>query len=90
MYQNSSLLVRELNIELLDNLESQIFIQQLLDIEDIDQNSKDEIREFTFKKLRTVNTLSNWVENKEIYQIGLENLRKKLLNFEKIIIDVNI
>jgi len=59
MYQNSSLLVRELNIELLDNLESQIFIQQLLDIEDIDQNSKDEIREFTFKKLRTVNTLSN-------------------------------
>jgi len=59
MYQNSSLLVRELNIELLDNLESQIFIQQLLDIENIDQNSKDEIREFTFKKLRTVNTLSN-------------------------------
>lgn len=83
IYKHSPLPVREWNNELPNDLESQIFIQQLLDIEDIDQDSKEEIREFTFKKLSTVNTLLDWIENKEIYQIDLENFEKNTIELWK-------
>lgn len=83
IYKHSPLPVREWNNELPNDLESQIFIQQLLDIEDIDQDSKEEIREFTFKKLSTVNTLLYWIENKEIYQIDLENFKKNTIELWK-------
>lgn len=83
IYKHSPLPVREWNNELPNDLESQIFIQQLLDIEDIDQDSKEEIREFTFKKLSTVNTLSDWIENKEIYQFDLENFEKNTIELWK-------
>lgn len=83
IYKHSPLPVREWNNELPNDLESQIFIQQLLDIEDIDQDSKEKIREFTFKKLSTVNTLSDWIENKEIYQFDLENFEKNTIELWK-------
>lgn len=83
MYQHSPLPVRKWNKELPNDLESQIFIQQLLDIEDIDQDSKEEIREFTFKKLSTINTLSDWIVNKEIYQIDLENFEENTIELWK-------
>ena len=79
MYKNCPLPERRLEMDLLDNLESQIFIQQLLDIGDIYQDDSDEIRDFTFQKLHTINILSDWIENNEIYQFDLDMFEENIM-----------
>lgn len=79
MYTNCPLPERRLEMDLLDNLESQIFIQQLLDIGDIYQDDFEEIRDFTFQKLHTINILSDWIENKEIYQFDLDMFEEDIM-----------
>lgn len=79
VYQSSPLPERKWDFELPDNIESQIFIQQLLDIEDIDRGSED-IRKFTFQKMHAENALSYWIENSEIYQIDLDRFEKDSIN----------
>jgi hypothetical protein len=82
VYQSSPLPERKWDFELPDNIESQIFIQQLLDIEDIERGSED-IRKFTFQKMHAENVLSDWIENNEIYQVDLDRFEKDNINIWK-------
>lgn len=79
LYKNSPLPERKLDIQLPDDLESQVFIQQLIDIGDIHQDEFEEIRDFTFKKMHTENVLDDWIKNGEIYHIDLVEFEKNII-----------
>ena len=64
--RNTSLIINEFEGALPGRLEAQIFIQQLIEIEDIETNNLEEIARFTSYKLKLQNNIHAWVQAGEI------------------------
>jgi len=58
--------IRNCKIKLPNNLEDQTFIKQLMDIEDITSNNKDDMIKFTTCKFHCFNNLKEWLNNGEL------------------------
>lgn len=71
MYTSSPLPERSYHLTLPNDLESQIFIKQLLDVQDVEKDS-DDIRNYTFQKMHTENILVDWVEENLVTQKDLD------------------
>lgn len=66
---------RNFPVLLNDNLESQIFIKQLLDIGEIQSGSK-HIRDYTTQMLKALNNFSYWVDEHYVSPTELDNFRE--------------
>ncbi|MBF2707437.1 ABC-three component system protein [Flavobacterium soyangense] len=74
-YENKPLPKREFPILLPDDLESQIFIKQLLDIGEIQSGSK-EIRIYTTQMLKALNNFSYWVDENFVLPTDMDEFKK--------------
>lgn len=63
---NPELKIQKFDSGLPDSIEDQIFIKQLLDIEDIDISEQDIIQNYTRYRLMLESNLSNWVEEGQL------------------------
>ena len=70
--RNDKLLIRPFRGLLPDKLEEQIFIKQLLDIEDVQALDIENIAVFTRIKIKLQNNLSKWLQDGEITNIEIE------------------
>ncbi len=70
--RNDKLLIRPFDGLLPDKLEKQIFIKQLLDIEDVQTFDIENIAEFTRFKFKLQNNLSKWFQDGEITNNEIE------------------
>jgi hypothetical protein len=61
-----------------DNLEEQLFIKQLIDIEDIESGSP-LIIDYTTQMLRTLNLLSYWFENNFVLPLEMEEFNREAM-----------
>ena len=64
--RNDKLLIRPFDGLLPDKIEEQVFIKQLLDIEDIQTDDIENIAEFTRFKFKLQNNLNKWLQDGEI------------------------
>jgi len=78
--RNDKLLIRPFGGLLPDKLEEQIFIKQLLDIEDIHENDFENIAEFTRFKFKLQNNLSKWLQNGEITSDEIEAFENEAID----------
>lgn len=74
--RNGSLSIQEFNGVLPPMLESQIFIKQLVEIEDLDNNDLEMIAEFTRFKLKLQNNITNWILKGEITTDEISRFKK--------------
>ncbi|RKQ50612.1 hypothetical protein BXY85_1628 [Roseivirga pacifica] len=74
-FQDKPLPKRELRIHLTEDLESQTFIKQLLDIGEVKSGSK-YIEEYTAKMLKTLNHFSYWVDENFVLPTEMDDFRK--------------
>ena len=65
---NANLLIRKYEITLPDKIEDQVFIKQLIDIEDIQPDEIELIAEFTTHKLQLQNNIEQWIQEGELTQ----------------------
>lgn len=78
--RNDKLWVTPFDGSLPDRLEEQVFIKQLLDIEDISIDDIEEIVEFTSFKLKLQNNLSKWLQAGEITSDEIETFENEAIN----------
>lgn len=78
--RNGSLSVNEFNGALPDTLESQTFIQQLLEIEDIQISDFELIAEFTRFKLKLQNNIDAWFQDGEITHDEIRRFKKDAID----------
>ena len=71
-FENQPLPKRRVEVSLPDNLESQVFIRQLIDIEDINSDSK-EILQYTTQMLKTLNHFSYWIDENFVLPTEMES-----------------
>ena len=64
--RNGSLPIKEFKGSLPENLEAQIFIEQLIEIDEVQVDDIEEIAKLTSYKLKLQNNIDNWVLNGEI------------------------
>jgi len=74
-FQDKPLPKRELPILLPEDLESQTFIKQLLDIGEVKSGSN-YIKEYTAKMLKTLNHFSYWVDENFVLPTEMDDFRK--------------
>jgi len=74
--RNGSLSIQESNGVLPPMLETQTFIKQLVEIEDLDNNDLEMIAEFTRFKLKLQNNITNWILKGEITTDEISRLKK--------------
>jgi hypothetical protein len=78
--RNEVLQIQEFTGTLPNNLESQIFIQQLIEIGDIDEENLEEISAFTIFKLKLQNNINIWLLNGEITDNEIESFKKDAID----------
>ena len=78
--RNGSLSVNEFNGALPDTLESQTFIQQLLEIEDLQISDFELIAEFTRFKLKLQNNIAVWIQDGEITHDEINRFKKDAIH----------
>jgi hypothetical protein len=66
---------RDIQFPLPSNLTEQIFIRQLIDIGELDENSK-EIIDYTGQMLEAANRLQNWIDNYDILTTDLNMFKE--------------
>lgn len=77
-YENKPLPRRFFSLTLPENLEVQIFIKQLLDIEDVVCGDR-QIMEYTTHMLQAINHLEYWIENNLILPTDIERFHKEAI-----------
>jgi len=75
VYENKPLPKRNFPVLLPENLEDQIFIQQLLDIGEIESGSQ-RITEYTTQMLKALNYFSYWIEDSYVLPSEMEEFEK--------------
>lgn len=70
--RSSKLVINRAKLNVVDPL-NQIFIKQLIDIEDIGEDDLETIIEYSKHKLVAFNNLSRWLQNGDISELDLEN-----------------
>lgn len=78
--RNPQLLIRQFDGLFPNKLEEQIFIKQLLDIEDVQADDIENIAEFTRFKLKLQNNLSKWLQDGEITSDEIEAFENEAIN----------
>lgn len=77
-FEKKPLPKREFPIQLPENLEEQIFIKQLLDIGELENNSID-ITDYTAQMLQVMNNLSYWMENNFILPTEMNDFNENAI-----------
>lgn len=77
-YENKPLPRRNFSLNLPEDLEAQIFIKQLLDIEDVVFGDH-QIIEYTTHMLQAINNLEYWIENNFILPTDIEGFHKEAI-----------
>lgn len=77
-FENKPLPKRNFQITMPDNLYEQIFIKQLLDIEDIVCNDQ-QIVEYTTYMLQSINNIKYWIENNFIVLTEIDDFHKEAI-----------
>jgi hypothetical protein len=78
--RNGKLVVRQFTGLLPENMNEQVFIQQLLDIKDFKPDDLQEITRLTIQLLRARNNANRWVKDADITTTELEELENELIS----------
>ena len=71
---------KKFQVQLPDKIEDQIFIQQLLEIEDFDKSDLEIMVEYTKFKLNLINNLVAWHQNGELTSNEMEKYHEEAIN----------
>lgn len=71
-FENQPLPKRRVHVPLPDDMGNQVFIKQLIDVGDIDDNSK-EVLQYTTQMLKTLNHFSYWIDENFVLPTEMEN-----------------